>query len=84
MWFSSIFRSLSLAIFLCVPLAAADSLIVGTWFSNQRSNGGLGEIFQFKDDGSVMWTYGALLDGSLEEQHPKLILTMSDPAEKPM
>ncbi len=59
--------------------------IVGRWFSLERSKGGIGGLCEFRSDGAVDYSIGAVVDASWRIENNQLILppaTTDGPEQK--
>lgn len=59
--------------------------IVGRWFSLERSKGGIGEVCEFRSDGTVDYSTGAVVDMLWRIENNQLILppaTIDGPEQK--
>lgn len=59
--------------------------IVGRWFSLERSKGGIGEVCEFRSDGTVDYSIGAVVDMPWRIENNQLILppaTTDGPEQK--
>lgn len=61
--------------------------IVGRWFSLERSKGGIGEVCEFRSDGTVDYSIGAVVDTPWRIENNQLIIppaTTNGPEQKYM
>lgn len=67
------------------PSANCQNLLIGVWESPGTTKGGLGAIYEFREDGGLMAGMGALVDSKFDPQDPGLqqLMTPDDkmPAE---
>jgi len=66
---------------------SSSSGIVGRWYSLERSKGGIGEVCEFRSDGTVDYSIGAVVDMQWRIENNQLILppaTTDGPEQKYM
>lgn len=64
------------------PGETSKNRLIGVWESPDTTRGGLGAIYEFREDGGWMKGIGALVDGSFDPQDPLLQQFMQQPDEK--
>jgi len=62
--------------------ANCQNRLIGVWESPETTKGGLGAIYEFREDGGLMVGMGALVDSKYDPQDPNLQQLMKQPDDK--
>ena len=77
MMFIAVFSILTFA-----PVGNCQKSLVGVWESPDTTKGGLGAIYEFREDGGLMVGMGALVDSKFDPNDPNLQQLMMQPDDK--
>ena len=64
-------------------LAQDSSKLVGRWYSEQRSRGGIGAVLELRADGTVSYSPAAIVEYAYSFDGQKLVLRYTDPVKGP-
>jgi hypothetical protein len=80
----SVFLRVLLALALSGTAIAQDpSKLVGRWYSEQRSRGGIGGILELRADGTARFSPAAIVEYKYSFDGQKLVLRYTDPVKGP-